>query len=80
MNMEWKCADQELPEMHKQTIDDVYGHAEFEESDPVLAYAPEVGMVVCVAEKSGGRVYWVDDVGKSYHVTHWVYLPEAPTA
>ena len=81
MNMEWKRADQELPDMHTETWDDISGPVEFRQSDPVLAYAPDCGMAVCTVEiASDGRMCWIDEPGTMYHVTHWMYLPEAPTA
>ena len=74
----WHPAKQ-LPAMHKESYDDFGEKAEYQLSDPVLAYTTDGEMVVVrAAAASDGTVFWSGNDETDYDVTHWTVLPAAP--
>lgn len=73
----WHSIDQ-LPPMTCKVLDDFGEPVIYEESDPVQGYTRDRKQVVVTASVSDGRLYWTDDNGTTYSVTHWRELPEDP--
>jgi hypothetical protein len=44
----------------------------------VLVYCQQKECAVIKPELQEGRIFWQDDAGYSYDVTHWQPLPEPP--
>lgn len=73
----WHSAEQ-LPPMKDESFEDLGELISNEASDPVLGYTEDQKMVVVTASKSDNRIYWTDDNGTSYSITHWRKLPVGP--
>lgn len=77
LDQSWHPAEQ-LPVMHDERIEECGEVIEYQISDPVLAYTKNCEMVTVRVTCERNIVFWIDDDGSNYTVTHWRKLPAAP--
>lgn len=68
----WMPVKFSLPPMETEVVEDEEDTIEFQRSQPVLGYTTYEQMVVVTAYVEEGKLWWCDDGGEEYQVTHWM--------